>query len=428
MSRRTRAALKSALASRVTFPPLPKRISKAALSGAGLPRGGPSYAQALSSIKGKASERGTAEAYMEMVLKPTDRTKSVRYPDDCIVPTALTHLMARTTYVVPVGETTVITLLYGKVLSVESPPAPGFTRPQISYASGTFVPPAPNIPTTSFDPSAKDYGGPQDIWESLSAVDRTLAAGIQVEVIALPATTFMPSGTIYCLQIQDLEVQQFDPATTLGPVTEDLCIQAVTANKGFSITVNELQKMGGVVLPLLPQGPQSYVFSDTNSPPTRGSASSFEFVGGSSILTPPPQSYVVWSGGAVATMPNLVILGFGLQPGLELRFEYAHNIEYIPRIGAAGLLDVKACMPSTALRETISKSVAAVQANVQGSTSAGSVAPVLGGGSNVARVAAMAVKGALSVIPGGGLLGSLAKGAADVFGAPAWLKSAISIL
>jgi hypothetical protein len=386
----------------------------------------------VASIGASAKGRGFADNYLQMLLKPSDKTLGTKYPDDCIVPTAMVHLATRTTYAVPPSESTFVSLLYGKVLKINDPPPVGYTMPSLAYTSGSIFYPAPNTMATSFTTFPTDYGAPQATWTSLSAVDRTLAAGIFMEVTALPVSTFMPSGTIYCLQIQDDEIPTFDPAVLLGPVTEAQCIQAVTASKGFSITVNELSKMSGVTLPLLPQGPQSFVFSDTNAKATRGAATRLEYVGGATSLVPPPGApggYTVYAGSAVASIPNLIVLGFGLQEGMELRFEYAHHIEYVPRLEAAGLIEPSPCLPSTTTRETISRAVSSVQTAVFGSSSAGSVAPVLGGTSNVARVAGLAVKGALSLIPGGGILGKLASGAISSWGgAPQWLKTAGSLL
>jgi len=86
--------------------------------------------------------------------------------------------------------------------------------------------------------------------------------GIRTRLVGLPTSTFLPSGTLYFLRIQEAEL-----SATLAAldVSETAAIQAVTAGKGFSMTVNELSKLDGVILPFLPQGPMSFVFSDNNS-------------------------------------------------------------------------------------------------------------------------------------------------------------------
>jgi len=69
------------------------------------------------------------------------------------------------------------------------------------------------------------------------------------------------------------------------------------------MTVNELSKLDGVILPFLPQGPMSFVFSDKDSLPAAAAGTS---VSGSTV---------------VSANPVLLIVGYGLEAGLKLRFD-----------------------------------------------------------------------------------------------------------
>lgn len=330
-----------------------------------------------------------------MVIDPLDKGKAERYPDETIVPTGLVHFTSSTTYVVPEGSTTLSTALRWKCAQDEvggPNTAPIYPVTDISHG-----------PLGVGNDDWTDYGTPQQTWIQINAVDRTLATGIRLRVVGLPTATFLPSGTLYFLQVQNRELWS-------AYSTESICIQAVTAGKGFSMTLNELSKSDGVTLPYLPQGPMSFVFSDNSA---EAAVLAGRLVGG-------VNSTVVSANGA------LIVVGFGLQAGTTVRVDYAHHIEYIPRPQAAGLIETKVELPSSAARDAISRGVQLVQEHLAGSTALGKVAPVVTGGG--AGIVQSLTRAAVGLIPGAGAIVGVAKSAADALGAPPWLKTAMSFL
>lgn len=328
---------------------------------------------------------GKVSPYLSMVMDPHSKDKGVRYPDETIVPTGLVHLAYSTTYTVPAATSNFATALTWKC--------------DIDNAGGADTSPIWPPGPVGAGPGYNDYGAPQATWAALSATDRTLAAGIRVRVIGLPTSTFMPSGTIYFIQAQASERLSL-------PSTEAAAIQAVTAGKGFSVTVNELSKADGVTIPYLPQGPMSFVFSDTNAeaPVTAGAETASTVVSANGLL---------W------------VVAFGLQPGQSFRIDYAHHIEYIPRVTAAGLIATRVEPPSSELRDAISRGAQAVQTNLAGATNLQQIRPLTdGGGAVLGQLAKVAV----GMVPGGSLIAKGASLVANTFGAPAWLSSALNAL
>lgn len=346
-----------------------------------------SYASYASVASGRAAAlTGKISPYLSMVMDPLAKDKGCRYPDETIVPTGMVHLAYSTTYTVPPTASTLATGLRWKCCQ-DAPGGPD-TNP--------IFPPGP----VGLGPAFVDYGTPQSTWAPLSSVDRTLAAGLRIRVIGLPQSTFLPSGTLYFLQMQSVEAY---------PSTEAAAIQAVTAGKGFAVTVNELSKTEGVILPYLPQGPMSFVFSDTNADAPASAGSPF---GG-------PPSTVVSANG------YLFVVGFGLQEGQSLRIDYAHHIEYIPRATAAGLIATKVEPPSTEARDSISRGAQLIQTSLAGATSLSKIKVLTDGGSSIVNSLA---KMAVGMVPGGSALARGSSMVASALGAPSWLTSALSAL
>jgi len=328
-----------------------------------------------------------------MILDPLAKEKGCRYPDETIVPTALSHLTATTTYVVS-SAGTVSTFLRWKVTDYAAT-----TVPTIQFPGALTGVPAPTF---------GDYGAPQAAWIALDAVDRTLAMGIRVRLVGLPTSTFLPSGTLYFLQVQ--EAEQNAVVNALALVGESAAIQAVTAGKGFSMTVNELSKLDGVTSPFLPQGPMSFVFSDKNS--------SSAAIAGNPTAGFPSQ--------VVSANPVILVVGYGLEAGMQLRFDYAHHVEYIPTIQAAGLVATAVEPPSATAREGIARASALVQDRLAGATRGTDVAAITSGGPS--RLVTSLGRAAVGLIPGGAALAGMASSVASGLGAPAWLTSALSAL
>jgi hypothetical protein len=376
------------------FPALSKALNTPPVRTGPVGAGAGGYASYAEVASGRASAIGSSiSPYLSMVVDPMTKEKGVRYPDETIVPTGMVHLASSTTFTIP-----------------EDYPTPGLKGS--IWTALRWKCDVDNVSTTAntapiLGPQGigdtiayTDYGNPQKTWSDLSSVDRTLAAGIRVRVVALPTATYLPSGTLYFLQIQASD--SFSDFST-----EQGCIQAVTAGKGFSMTVNELSKSDGVTLPYLPQGPMSFVFSDTNAeaPVTAGAP-------GSGLA-----STVVSANGSIA------IFGFGLQPGMTVRLDYAHHIEYIPRVQAAGLVMTKVEPPSAPARDAISRGAQLVQQSLAGATSLGKVSGVVTGG-GISALSTLA-RAAVGMIPGASQGLAVAKAAAEGLGAPSWLKSAI---
>lgn len=352
-----------------------------------------SYLDVARSRGVEASAREVGQ-YANMLLDPFSRESACRYPDETIVPTAMTHLTSSATY--SVGSSgTVLTLSRWKVTSLATTTVP------------TIYTPGALSTTPGVGPTSSDYGGPQDSWLALNAIDRTLAFGIRVRVVGLPTSTFLPSGTLYCLQIQEAEVNSI--ITALISVGESAAIQAITAGKGFSMTVNELSKLDGATVPFLPQGPMSFVFSDKNSVPAAGAGSGFA-----------PST-------VVSANPVILVVGYGMSEGQQLRFDYAHHVEYIPTIQAAGLVATHVQPPSSSAREGIARASAMVQDKLAGATRGSEVASVVSNGS-LGSFATSLGRAAIGLIPGASALVGAASGLSSVLGAPSWLTSALSAL
>lgn len=399
VSRRTAAKMSAKVRGGVEFPPLTNRANPTPV-----PRSGPSYADVTTYGQSKVGQVKGLTSYMEMILDPHRSAEDAcRYPDETIVPTALVSLQDSITYSVPATTSvtqvsgTLITALKWKVTKDDS------GTETISELPIT----RPQLMDTSFNPlqdsnQAYTQQGP---WLTLSSTDRTLAAGIRIRTVGLPVSTFMPSGTVYFIQYQNQEIK--DLVFGLSGQGESVARAAVAAKKGFSMTVNELSRTEGVTIPYLPQGPMSFVFSDSG---TSAAANAGAYTA----------STVVSANG------GLLIAAFGLQVGQSLRLDYGHVIEYIPRSTAAGLIQTAVQPPSSSMRDSISAGAAMIQQNISGATSLSSIAQVVAGGALTA--AANVAKGVVNSIPGGQALASGAHALAKGLGAPSWLTSALNSL
>jgi len=271
-----------------------------------------------------AAAGSVAKAYFSMVIDPLDRAKSSRYPDETIVPTGMVHFARSITYIVE-NAGTVLTGLQSKILPTNA----GAILGPAEAGRGSMV--------------QEDYGLPEGVWRNVTEIDRTLAMGIRVRPVGLPPNTFMPGGTLYFIQAQR------DELLAIGYATEEYCVQAVVAGKAFSLTFQEVMDAGEVHIPLLPQGPMSYVFSDSGAVTTQS------------------------TGQAVAAGGYVFVLGFGLTNGQAIRFDYAHHVEYIPSVGAAGLVTTSVQPPSVVEREAATIAVQRYATAIQGSSSGNNI-------------------------------------------------------
>jgi hypothetical protein len=214
----------------------------------------------------------------------------------------------------------------------------------------------------------------------------------------------LPSGTFYFLQLQQDELGVFN-----STVTEQVCLQAVTAGKGFTMTVNELSKLDGAQIPLLPQGPMSFTFSDRNS-------LSAYYGGGGGV------------GQVMSSPPVVAIYAFGMQGGQIFRFDYAHHIEYIPSPVAAGLIATAIQPPSQEARQGIARAAQLVSTKLAGAMNGSSVAGLVAGNTPSGAVISTLGRAAVGMVPGGAFLARGASAIASGLGAPTWLTSALASL
>jgi len=357
-----------------------------------------------------------------MMVNPFDTSNAVRYPDETIVPTGVVTLYNQVT-----SAATYATSNFYSVLTVKP------IRIGAAYPSGlasnwdvpyTIIPPQWSVPGGPFNaPSGStvrsDYGVPQGSWANLSAVDRTLACGMNVKITGLPPNTFLPAGTIYFLQLQEYE---FEGLMSGASASESLFINAVAAGKGFSFTLNELQKMDGATLPYLPQGPMSYTFSDLDAYAPWGSGQAFGSYNASGASAGV-------SSGVMSAQPRLLVAGFGVPSGLEFTVKYVHHLEYVPTVAAAGLIKTEVCPPSTEAREGIARAAQLVQSHLAGRTSAKDVAPIVSPtASGLAGLATSIGKAAVGLIPGASIFVKGAHALSEGLGAPKWLSSVLSSL
>lgn len=381
VSRSQAAKLKASLGG-VSFPPLPTTGSSRAHMATGS-LSMKTYADVARGRSLELSERKVSP-YLAMLADPFPKENVARYPDETIVPTALVHLTTSSVYAIA-GDATFFTALSWKATTVAD-------------GKGVIIPVQP-LATVA---GGYDYGAPQTSWEAVSSIDRTLACAARVRLVGLPPNTFLPSGTIYFLQVQQNEFASL--LTSLQTYGEGTAIQAVTAGKGFSCTTNEMSKTDGVHISHLPQGPMSFVFSNTGN-----------IVAGEDA----PSSNLSSNG-------VLMVVGFGLNPLQELRFDYVHHVEYVPRFAASGLIATRVEPPSAPARDAIAKGSALLQQSRAGATNLGE-----NPGSTTRGVGALlstAGKMALGFAPGARPVVSAAAGLSEAIGAPAWLTTAMRSL
>jgi len=336
LSRRQAASIRSG---GEQFPPLPKRptlslVTRVPSDRAVLRK----FTDAVQPRLNEAMRGKASNPYLNMVINPFE-AEGHRYPDDTIVPTAMVKLARSSTFTVDsTGSASgFMSVLGWKVRDYAAGPPAAYTI-MLPSNIGTY--------------SLGDYGSPQSAWRAVDYTDRTLALAVRVRVMGLPTSSFLPSGTLYFLQYQPGEIfGSFD--------TEAECVNAVTARKGFSITLAEIGKLGQIHCPYLPQGPMSYVFSGSNASGADGS-----------VAAQPSTTVVSPNGG-------IIVVGYGLQTGTVLRFDYAHHVEYIPGQSSAGLIETRVQLPSVADREYISHGAQSVMQSIAGGTSAMDLAPIV---------------------------------------------------
>lgn len=393
----------------------------------------------------------------------------MRYPDELIAPTALVQFQSRAVFtdgtgllsrVSPVGGTA-WTILRSKAVMYDT------SQDTTSYGSGyngngfaTFSPPQ-TTDATAAGPSPyagnntstnTDYGAPQLLWRGLATVDRTLAASIRTRILGLPNASLVPSGVLYALTLQNAElaVQTVTTGDAGFPIglqrylaNQGNCIQAVLAGKGWSMTLAELGKLpAGAIHTLLPEGPSSFVLSTSDSGPFVAGASYQGTVGYDQA--PPADdgpianatgSRNLATGGTVTAGAALLVVVFGMTgaddttPGMSLEFQYNHVIEYIPGIGASGVVDTVSAPPSVMARQGITAAVHKVVAGREGSTNVAQLAPFVGqSGPSSAMALAQGIARGLP-IPMGVRAGAFAgKALNDWMGGPSWVSQGFSLM
>jgi len=303
-------------------------------------------------------------AFHRMILSPHERRTGVRYPDDSLLPTALTHLTQGNVFAVPAGGSNFITAIRWKAVIED---IPGNVIGPMTLSTGSLVYLEPillpqTIPTTSvngFYSKWTNYGDNQLTWSALSNTDRTLAAGISIKPAGLPPSTFVYSGNLYWIQAQMEEAQDvFNNLTVTG---EPYARQLVNAGKAFTVTADELNKArSGINLSILPAGSNGYAFSDTNSQ-AAAIAGAFPY----SLIS---ASYPAANPGTLAANGVVIVVGYGLDPGEKFFFQHSHHVEYTPRVSASGIIATKVQPPSSKNRDSISSGIAHLAEQIFGST------------------------------------------------------------
>jgi len=416
---RSQAAKLKAMLSGVQFPPLPRTATPIQrIPAQGLPR-----MDYLAAAKSRMELMPVTKDYTRMLLDPFDQSHGVRYPDEAILPTAMTHFYTSTTYVVR-GVSTVYTGLDWKIQT-----------PRLMTGSTSNASLPGQFPVETGGPIVPvDYGaqvltyagitpGSPAIAGSLTALavsDRTLAYGVRVRVTGLPsgasvATT--ANGRFYFLQIQAIETARFNSTTP-----ESYAIAAVQAGKGFTCTAQEVYlSPTGVSHVGLPQGPMSFLFSDTNSLPA--STAGFTNVNPAAL----DSAMTATSSGILSGCPELVILYYGGALGTTIQFDYAHHVEYIPGLAASGLVDIRNQPPSAAARESIARVAQAVDQRISGATSLAEMGWLARGLVGVAKTALLTPE-ARMILNLTSKLGSQLISSSGAQGVPPWLTTGLEYL
>lgn len=302
-----------------------------------------------------SQRNGTIQSYMRMLASPFHREFACRYPDETIVPTSLAHFLGTQTYTVS-STANVYTNL-----SVNLSAGTGSILNPTGFTAGALVAP---VTTT--------YGSPQTTFGNFCGSNRTLACGLRVRVVGLPTSTFLPAGTLYFLQIEPLTSEGNSAAYVNAVSGEQQAINAVLAGKGFSVTVQELVNTDGVHIPFLPRGPGSFTFGDYNSADT--------------------------STGQLTAEPILLCVGYGLQAGEVLKFDYTHHEEYVPIPGAAGLTSPEVSAPDVMARDAIHQGAAKLNQVIAGATTLHQLNPLLALSSSLPGTSSMATARAPSYL------------------------------
>lgn len=334
------------------------------------------------------------------IFNPFD-SQPQRWPDETLTPTGLVKYSARKTWQSAAATTgpgwnPVLVQLTGFPIvqhsfvttvddvSTSTLPAP---YSQLTNNVGTIYGPE-TVPNKLVDggalapwpvEGATDYGSTQVSVEGVVVGDkqgfatqqRTLAAGINVEVVGMPANSFVCPGKAYFLQVSNEELLDFhtniqpnnSTAGALG-VGESYCINMVLARKGFSCTMEDLRQAKGARVVLTPQGPNHFQFSDCKSVKR-------VFAG----LIDPDNTGTNWSDDVrsqtFSSSPHLFMVMYGVNTatGLVLDFQFTHHVEYIPSSSANGIVQCVMAAPNGAARELTNSLVAAGGSRIDGSTS-----------------------------------------------------------
>lgn len=299
-----------------------------------------------------------------MVVNPFEASHTCRYPDETIIPTAVAAFNSAISYTVPAAGNVIAALNVGlSNYSTTASQQPIFSP--VSFTAGTY--------TAAYT----NYGTAQTTFANLACSDRTVAAGLRVKVLGLPASTFVASGTFYFIQADG---GPSDPDTLYINATtgETNCINGVLAGKGFSVAAQEL--LGeGLHIPYFARGANSFIFKDVNLPDSNALQGT---IGATNPLT----------AGILQADPRLIIVGYGLQTGAILRFEYTTHVEYVPLPGSAGLTNNVVEHPDIVKRQTIHSAIANASSLVLKRTTKREILPVvtihdpMGGSSIVKRL------------------------------------------
>lgn len=405
-----------------------------------------------------AAGRGFSAAYMRMLLDPFDSSKSIRYPDATTKGTCLAHFLSRIT-----SSVTADMELFGAAMACGSDMSQ--TTSPVTYPADALVPASASTvaanptavnfyytgsagvytPLADLNPTGTNgtgwnsgsppgtlgfnYGTRQTTYEAASSLERTLACGVRLRCTGLPPGQFAYNGRAYFMWIAAADFPRTNVAGAVSgyyvssaatiaafggaatQLNEARCIAAVEAGQGFTLSLADVDRSGGVMIPSLPAGPNSFLYRATGSSRISGAWS----YGYATNAANGPVAFAQ-QGSSTPFEPGqfLVIALFGVAQGTVLTLETAHVIEYVPSPSSGAIAVPEVSYAPTAVRDEILASSARLNAEVAGESDPSALEKLTG----LARRAGRALRASVEVAGAmaGGYVGGGVRPASLAFG------------
>lgn len=392
-----------------------------------------------------------------MLLDPFDSSKAVRYPDATLRGTCLAHFFNRSAFTSsPDMQTYGAAACLAHDLAQPTSTGTQYARDSIvpfdpannqwmcyQASTGGFTPMADLKPTGSalgwragnLPGTLGQYYGPrQTTYEEASSQERTVAAALRLRTLGLPPGQFAYNGRVYFMWVPAADLPQTNATSAtsgwyvssaaevaLGAaasaITEARCMAMVEAGQGFTATLAEIDRVGGMSIPSLPVGPNSFMYRATGTSRVSGAWSS-AYACDATGLPPGPGQFFTDVNADTPFEPGqfLVIAMFGVADGTELALEQAHVIEYIPSPSGSAIATPAVQFAPTAVRDEIMAATARVAASIGGESSVDALGWVSGVGARVGKTLTDFTASGLSRVAVGlathGLAGLLPRGGA----------------